>query len=347
MSETLPEDHAARASPGLQASDLVNMNVPYEEDYKHHYSRWETYRLTDYYPPVPVREGVDRALRLLPALTGAATSIAGYFTDLLPSPWDLVLLIAINLIGLGITALLLLEYEEKSDDQRTGQAVLGRTNRRVRQIWPGYGQVQFGCGPKGISVEHQGGFLYLLKWQKVDVIYESEDPQGRRFGSVGDLRHQRPQAVEIDVEDELKFGGAPHASHNCGLLTEEDKGEILRRLRILPSRPDGWARKSIRVRLYLGKGAVLLDELVIPKRWFGAGRGDQTWQRFFETCWKYKFAAEHADHHGGGDAAITILPQHTIDSMVRRAVEAQTEGVVESRPRHAGKRAALLRSRGV
>jgi hypothetical protein len=182
---------------------------------------------------------------------------------------------------------------------------------RIRVIWLGDGQIQFGCGVKGVSAENQDGFLYLIRWAKVATIYDADDLKNLQIEKTH--RHYAEALASVQ-----------------GIV------------------PTGWAPESLRVRLKQTSDLrdAEPDELVIPKKkFFGTGKGDLTWEGFLNECWRHKLAADHEAQHGGGDAAVTVLPKHAADTMVREAVEEQAEGVVE--PRHAGKRAASSRSRGV
>jgi len=133
----------------------------------------------------------------------------------------------------------------------------------VRPIWLGGGQIQFGCGTRGISAENDKGMTYLLRWGQVDLIYDGDDPSELPFDEVHGVPLRVPPNNAVNPN-------APFAAALSSLQT------------IAAST---WAPASIKVRLFDG------DELVIPKRFFEA-REPWRWEDFLRGCWDFKFFSE-------------------------------------------------------
>ena len=341
-----PFPPANEVTPRL--TGLVNIEIPYEQDFKHHHSNWDRYERRDFNSRIGIIERLEAAHRMSrfdPLVLTFLLSFACFVTVIwsyprlgLSGPWFVitgicaVLIIWTMLWAQGkITdahyALLLGPLRVLDLVGTPLQIVKDRSWffwKRIfvefrelspaRVVWLGSGQIQFGCGPKGICVEHHGGFLYVLGWERVHTIY---------------------------FNDDLTRNPYPREDPRHAKVRKSLSGISVTR----------WAPATLRVRLSRtidsNRPSAALeppDEIIIPRRFFGRGPSDTTAVAFYEQCWEYRLAAEHADRRGG--AAVTVLPQHASDTMVREAVEEQAEGVVEPRPQHANKRAAPGRSRG-
>lgn len=254
-----------RARPRL--GDLVSVDIPLEHDFKQYHSHWQAYRRAYFRA-----EYFGFELR---SLSGWGYKKFRYGREA-PRMFDL----SVNLKGnflRGIGSWFTSRFRIWSGELNS-----------IRVIWPGDGQIQFGCGAKGLSIENQDSFLYLLRWSKVLTIYDAQDPKN----------------IQLDKS---------HAHYQAALSTVRG---------ILPAKK--WAPKSLRVRLIpvSDPKSYEPDEIIIPKeRFFGEGQGDSSWKVFLRTCWELKLAADHGDHHGSADAAVTVLPQHTVEDLIRSGIE--------------------------
>lgn len=106
----------------------------------------------------------------------------------------------------------------------------------VRTVWPGGGQIQFGCGNKGFSISHHGGYLYIVDWEKVWFMYESDTGYAGADGE--------PSVLPIGEND-----WAPRSLR-------------IRLRRVTPTTLPPWLVDSF-------------DEIVIPKRFFDSAEKAQ------------------------------------------------------------------------
>jgi hypothetical protein len=184
------------------------------------------------------------------------------------------------------------------------QAVLGVqffARYSLRAVWLGNGQVQFGCGPKGISVEHHHGFTYLLRWEKVELIYNGDfRPHGSTL--------QNPVPFN-EISGVPIFLGSPSSTSQVlnPALPQKFRADIVKAIEFA-AKADVGNKKSIRVRLvhsvmpkpkrnrvwpwnWIPKGKEPPNELIVPKELFDL-TNPWTWQRFMEACWQYKYFPE-------------------------------------------------------
>lgn len=320
------------AEPGPGFTGLVNLEIAYEEDFKHYHSNWDRYERRDFNPEVEIREQIAAAgqgRRIHPFV--AAAPIIFIFGAL--GMWALLamlaggsswywLLVAIAVVGIALTfrwadekltdALFAIKLGPLKVLDLVGRPLRVSEGRwffffrrkyvefkelsPVRIIWLGSGQIQFGCGPKGICVEHHGGFLYLIGWERIELVYPNDD--------------QLPQNPFCDRKD-------PRLESIKKCLAGVSR----------PERGSTWARPNLRVRLSVVRDAnrpaaveETCDEILIPYRFFGDGAGDTTVAEFYRQCWIHKLAAEH-EHEQEHGAAITVLPQHALDTMIEEAAE--------------------------
>lgn len=193
--------------------------------------------------------------------------------------------------------------------------------------------MQFGCGPKGISIEHHGGYIYLIRWDKVALIYD-HSPKKKRFSfSNFQAKHNEnvecaSHAEETDKDDDC------YCCLSAGLAQADRLAKL--------ARESEWAAESIRVRLIANSEGDFPDEIVIPKRFFGKveilrktmkhdpdeesslkklarrivrRKPKQEWRElwvdFMEHCLTYKFYPEHAEGAGKSAGQIeTGRPAH-------------------------------------
>lgn len=201
----------------------------------------------------------------------------------------------------------------------------------ARAIWLGNGQIQFGCGPKGISVEHHRGFLYLVRWAKIELIYDNEDlkaPFDPRKEPDSEKKKKEKENTE-KVQQTLKkhhveksewaksslrvrlkqsggHVGAPsqggHHAPGAGLFDKGVHYAAAHDDHDGDHDGDGGDRKGPG---HSGKGkgkGEPFDEIIIPKRFFG-DELNHGCDDFHRSCWLYKWADEEA----GRKAAVTIL----------------------------------------
>ncbi len=321
----------------LLASDLVNVDFPQEQDFKHHVSRSRPYRRQHF-----TRMIFERERRLLAT---EKTRRARYLEVIQVVLWTIALIVLIAialricwdvwqvgrsvvpiLVAITVAAALLLtlaalfiavakvivtqtKYAENQSFatfrrgrqppkmidlavrfikapwrgrlvRETGPRwVLTREFSAVRPIWVGGGEIKCGCGPKGVSVEHDYGFLYLLKWEKIALVYDSDAPDQLPFDQVG--------GVPVYV---------PDLSHKDRTMPNPDApfAEALQRLgevaheAAATSNLEAWAPESIHVRLTRVDPNAPFDELIIPREMFEK-EAPARWQDFMLACWEYKY----------------------------------------------------------
>lgn len=172
-------------------------------------------------------------------------------------------------------------------------SLLVRSYARVRAVWLGNGQFQFGCGPKGFSVTHHSGLLYLVGWEKVRAIYDNEE------------LFDRATSIRLPSDDQAV--NEKYLESLCGLTGVE------------------WALESIRLRLEPTSKTDLPDEVVIPKRFFGDVGAETTWQEFLWFCVDYRFNANEAD--GSGKSAGSVkLPKASAGPNAADSLERWRQG---------------------
>ncbi|MFZ1990181.1 MAG: hypothetical protein WAW96_10465 [Alphaproteobacteria bacterium] len=150
----------------------------------------------------------------------------------------------------------------------------------IRPIWLGGGEVKFGCGPKGISVEHDYGYLYLLRWEKVDLIYDSKAPDRPPFTHVENVPLFDSLGVPnpLFADDLIKLAAIAAGQRN--------------------SRHSPWGSEGIHIRLLRVDPNAPQDELIVPYRFFERTKGFN-WDDFMRECWAYKYHLAHPHHQGG------------------------------------------------
>jgi hypothetical protein len=151
---------------------------------------------------------------------------------------------------------------------------------QFRPIWLGNGQLQFGCGPKGVLVHYDDGPLFLLGWRKVQCVYD------------------------VDGEFDWKVTGPDGAEVDLSELLPEDERQP-------PDSEPGWARSSIRLRLRRANELDPIDELVVPKRFFGNIAGAVTWQDFMRACLLYKHFPQDTPGSGKSVGSISFPEPRT------------------------------------
>lgn len=320
----MARDKTGRSTPFQTAprfaEDLVNVDFPTEQEYKHYLSLWSSYQHGDFSGKNWVPEYTSKRLAierqeqanifwlifgllmLFVALAGAVLSIKSYgrggaFFSLGVGALSVFVALGAILVVVYAAGAQAASKEEHQKFKLNGKDELlkgpvtprqllgllwippfglrkpafrgGRTPwwvrelgqilfseiTNVRTVWLGNGQLQFGCGPKGLSVEHHGGFLYLIHWHKIEAVYDADDA---------------PPEFEV--------------------------GE--------------WAKDSLRFRLKrTSEKDPNNDEIIVPKRFFGKEAGQLTWEDFLEHCHDYH-DPEHedaGDHGSAGKGAGTTV----------------------------------------
>ena len=143
----------------------------------------------------------------------------------------------------------------------------------VKRIWLGSGDFTVSCGDRGIAIECNNRFTYLLWWQKISHIYDQQVPQSTPFSRIW---------------EEFEYEELPDGTYESGLSVRGDglKGFILNDYELTNALP----ARNIRVRLYNNDPKKeYVEELIIPKSLFGIGENTQSWQDFMKRCWEFKY----------------------------------------------------------
>lgn len=143
-----------------------------------------------------------------------------------------------------------------------------RDEREVRYIWVGSGQAQFGCGTRGIAITNSSRFNYLLWWDKIDYIYYERDRRNLRFTEFSPWGEDE-KPVKVKENDDFFFPDVDHYSN------APDQDAI--RIRLVP----GYPNQSF------------VEEIIIPKRFFGASREAVSRECFVQSCWEFKWRNAH------------------------------------------------------
>ena len=258
----IPEDERDFSSP-----ILTNYDEASATDFKSHFSGWEHVQESDLPSPTTIEiiyQAGSRAakfgifLELAILFADLARSFAinegfsiSFFSD---ARWQF----SIGLISIGhaISSLL----------NSNGSVTKTRQGSSIKTVWVGSGQLQFGCGPKGISVDNPDKFLYMLQWSKVKDVYDGDDPFDQRKANL------RSRSVETDASE--------------AEITKDWEGEIAdERGQFLPRY---WAPSGcVTVRLKAGDHSRSVEVLLIPKRFFPKSEDSMSWDVFMLHCKRY------------------------------------------------------------
>lgn len=207
-------------------SDLVNRDYPEVGEYKEFFSRWDEYEDDDLpksettIVQITARATVRflkigiilEVLMFLADLGRSFLKNGGFQPDFfLDLQWQLMLVAVSGLMSIA-------SFYRDKHSKPVIRTVRGD---EVKHLWLGSGQIQFGCGSKGISVENPDRFTYFLRWAKVSDVYDDEDP---------DRDIDRTNLHNVSEEQTVQKSDWQETLSKNQLLNAQKKANILIRL---------------------------------------------------------------------------------------------------------------------
>ncbi len=162
---------------------------------------------------------------------------------------------------------------------------------KVRAIRPGCGQRRISCGEPGVVIEGGTGFAYILPWSQVGTIYDSDHP-----GVVPFQKLKYPKSGNKKGRRELIGKNDPRVKDSLAL-----KDEVLTKAH---------KNKCIIFRSHMRTAKneqSIIEELMVPKRFFQDSPGSLDWEDFFRISWEWKLLRDLQHPKGEGDSFVPTI----------------------------------------
>ena len=264
----------SNSNVAVQLADLVQDDAPTVDDWRQHTSEWDEYKDEDFpLPKISLSRNAVKA-SFQGGLILVVTGLTYFLVEELALPYfvesfvgasptlDMILKFAIFAFSTGWALRTYIQRGNPQDETETSEG------QRIKLLWPGSGQLQFGCGPKGISVISGNRFTYLLHWQKISDIYDESDP----FSPEQSVRDRLNQFYFVT-------DSFPDSLASLYLETMSAEKQVT----------SGTNGDAIRIRLHKSSSLQAdIEELVVPKRFFSESNDSESWQTFLDYCKAYK-----------------------------------------------------------